>query len=170
LPLTIENNLPFIHAWISFPGRSAINAKILIDTGANPALVLNRPFVDRNKLLDSIPRTIESPDVGVSGEANGRMGRVLSLQLGRFVIEKPITSFSRSRNGALAAANNDGLIGGEVLGRFAVILDYRRQRMVIAPNEDFSQPYESGMSGALLTAEGADLNTVKVNKTIEDSP
>src|SRR5262249_9689078 len=75
-----------------------------------------------------------------------------------------------SRNGALAAANNDGLIGGEVLRRFAVILDYRRQRMIITPNEDFSQSYETGMSGALLTAEGADLNTIKVYKTIEDSP
>src|SRR5262249_108455 len=169
LPLTIENNLPFIHASISFPGRSAINAKIMVDTGANSALVLNRPFVDRYKLLDSIPRTIESPDAGTSGEANGRMGRVLSLQLGRFVIEKPITSVAGSRNGALAAANSDGLIGGELLRRFEVILDYRWQRMIIAPNENFSQSYETGMSGALLKAEGADLKTFKVDRMIRDS-
>jgi len=170
LPLIIEGGLPFIRGRIVLCEGTILDVKILIDTGGNGALALNRPFVDAHKLPNSIKQTIESPDAGAGGEAIGRLGRVSSLQLGRFVIENPITGFSRSIKGALAVTSNDGYIGGEVLRRFKVLFDYYHGRLMLEPNEHFSEAYEAEMSGILLTTEGSDLKTLRIKRTIEDSP
>ena len=170
LPITVEGELPFIRAKIVLPGRDPIECKLLIDTGGNPVLGLNRPFVDEHKLLDSVTKTLTTTEVGARGEAKGRLGRIKTLQLGRFVIENPTTGFSESKTGALAVTSNNGLIGGALLRRFKLILDYSRKRAILESNEHFAEPYETGMSGALLTAEGTDLRTFTIYQIIENSP
>ncbi len=46
--------------------------------------------------------------------------------------------------GALATPDSDGLIGEEILRRFTVVLDYQRGKIILQPNEHFSDPYSMG--------------------------
>jgi C-terminal processing protease CtpA/Prc len=62
------------------------------------------------------------------------------------------------------------LIGGEILGRFKVVFDYSRRRMMLEPNSRFSEPYESDMSGLDLVTEGDDFSVMVVNEVEKGSP
>lgn len=170
LPITIEGDVPFAKAKIALPGRDPIEGKFNIDTGGNAALALSSSFVSEHHLLDFVQKTLPATEVGASGQSKGRVGRLKSLQLGRFVIENPITGFSQAKRGTLASTTNSGLIGGLVLRRFKVIFDYSRRRMMLEPNEHSTDPFEYGMTGASITAEGADLKTYTISQVLENSP
>ena len=96
-------------------------------------------------------------------------GRVRNIQVGRFVINNPRVSFSQAKVGK-EAIDGDGQIGGEVLRRFRLILDYSRQRVILEPNKHLAEPVEADMSGFELVAEGADLKTLTINEVLANSP
>ncbi len=80
------------------------------------------------------------------------------------------TSFAQSTKGALANKDLTGNIGGGILRRFKVIFDYQNRRMVLEPNSRLTEPFEFDMSGTVLTAEGAGLDSFKIFYVTENSP
>jgi C-terminal processing protease CtpA/Prc len=49
----------------------------------------------------------------------------------------------------------EGNIGGEVLRRFTVYLDYARQEAILEPGPDRDEPFEADMSGAVFISDSA---------------
>jgi C-terminal processing protease CtpA/Prc len=92
------------------------------------------------------------------------------LQLGRFVIKNPVTTFAPDDRGEEDTTDYAGLIGGEILRRFRVVIDYSRKQVILEPNGNFPEPYEFDMSGASLTSAGAAFNTFRVRALVEKSP
>ncbi|MGH9944107.1 MAG: aspartyl protease family protein [Pyrinomonadaceae bacterium] len=171
LPITMVGKLPTANVRIALPGRAPVEARLLIDTGANSEVVLNSPFVESQKLLDNSIKTIrESSSSGLGGVSIILSGRALSLQLGRFVLEQPIVIFAKDRSGSFASRDFDGVLGGEVFRRFKMIFDYSSRQVILEPNAHFAEPYEDTMSGIRLRAEGEDFKTFVVHSTLEDSP
>lgn len=62
------------------------------------------------------------------------------------------------------------MIGGEILRRFKITVNYSRRQIILEPNEKFPDAYEFDMSGASLAAGGEDFKVFKVRSLIEDSP
>jgi PDZ domain len=114
--------------------------------------------------------TVAAPSAGVGGETSMRLGRVQSLQLGRFALERPVTGLAQSAKGALANPNLSGNIGAGILRRFKVIFDYRNHRMILEPNDRLRETFESDMSGMVLTAEGVKLDALTIYYVTENSP
>jgi len=171
IPITLEESVPHVRAKIVLPGRNPIEGKFTVDIGSRGALSLAKPFTEANRLLESVPKTIQAPfGAGVGGETKQLIGRVKSLQLGRFIIENSVAGFSQDVKGALASPDYAGLIGGEILRRFKVIFDYSHQQMILEPNAQLSEPYEYDMSGVYLIAEGPDFKVFKAHRVIENSP
>lgn len=170
IPLVLKDNAPSVRSPLALPGRAPIEGNFRIDTGGSHALLLSTPFVKAQKVLESIPKTIAAPAAGVGGETSVRLGRVQSLQLGRFTLEKPVTTFAQSAKGALANPDLTGNIGGGIMRRFKVIFDYRDRRMILEPNSRLTEPFESDMSGTVLTAEGPRLDSFKIFYVTENSP
>jgi membrane-associated protease RseP (regulator of RpoE activity) len=104
---------------------------------------------------------------GVGGETPLVVGRVSALQLGQFTITNPITLFPA---GEIVAPGKAGNIGGNILRRFRVIFDYLRHRLILEPNEHFSEVEEYDMSGASLSLLGLADQAIKVTRIIENSP
>src|SRR5207302_9355827 len=46
-----------------------------------------------------------------------------------------------------------GLLGGEILERFRVIIDYTHKWMILEPNARFTEPFEWDMTGMHLVAD-----------------
>ena len=113
---------------------------------------------------------IDSFGFGLGGEFPERLGRVSALRIGSLSLKGPITSFSAARSGATSGSSYDGTIGGEVLRRFKVILDYAHQEMILEPGSDFSEPWATDTSGLLLRAGGADLKTISVLHVLTKTP
>jgi len=169
IPITLEG-YPFVRARITLDGGRVIEGKFEIDSGSTGAITFNTPFVDRNRLLNSVSKSNQTRLGGVGGSAVAFSGRLNTLSLGSFQLENLIARFSRARRGDDASAKYDGLIGGDILRRFKVVFDYSRRRMMLEPNVQFSEPYEADMSGLDLATEGEDFSVVVVNEVEKGSP
>jgi hypothetical protein len=80
---------------------------------------------------------------------------VESLEIDGVTILNPVADFSTDTKGVTATTNYDGTIGGDILRRFTVILDYSRQQMILQPNSTFGDPFAFDLSGRTLTGEAA---------------
>jgi Aspartyl protease len=167
IPLMMDESLLFMNASITPEGLAPIEAKFEIDSGSTGAILLNTPFVKNHRLLASARKTIQTNIGGVGDAAKMLIGRVKGLRLGQFVIDHPITRFSQATQGDYASSKYDGLIGGEILRRFKVVVDYSRRQMILEPNSNFAEPYEIDMSGIVLVADGDDL---LIDDVDENSP
>lgn len=146
--------------------RNSIEGNFEVDTGADGTLVVYSPFVEKHKLLEAMPQTVQSKGVGAGGEEEIFIGRVEGVELGKLVIDNPTIGLSRNTEGE----KYDGIIGGEILRRFKVIFDYSRKRMILEPNSSFSNPYEVDMSGISLEIDEDDCKTLRVGQVAENSP
>ena len=169
VPIRINDKKPYITATLTPIEGVPIQSNLHIDTGFGGGLSFNANFVMANKLVESARSTIESFNRGAGGETTARVGRVKSLQFGRFVILNPAASFALEQ-GKGVSSGSAGRIGGGILRRFKVVLDYSHKQMILEPNANFNEPYEADMSGILLVAEKPDYKTFVVYKLTADSP
>ena len=170
IPFHLVDNTPAITAKIQVPGRGIIAGDFVVDTGKTGAFTINRPFVERHHLLESVPQSLARKSYGIGGESDQLLGRIDSLQIGSVTIAHPVTEFSQATKGDLSSDKDAGLIGEEVLRRFKVIFDFSRKEMILEPRALITEPSEYDMSGIFLTAEGNDLKTIRAHKVFPNSP
>ena len=170
IPILLTGRRPFIQARIKFPGQEAIDGKLIIDTGDSSGLSLHTPFVQKHELLSYAGSVFPHFTSGVAGEAREYLGRAESLQFGRYVIKRPIIALSQAEKGSTAEKSYDGAIGGEILRRFKVILDYSRRQMTLEPNTNIDAPFVVDMSGMELIAQGQKFETFQVGRIYENTP
>jgi len=169
IPLIIKTT-PFLRAAVTLPGKQPIEGLFELDTGSDGSLSINSPFINRHKLIDSLGAQVSNSERGLGGESKRIDARLASLQLGRFTVTGPIVGFSLAAEGSMAAEDNDGPLGNEILRRFKVTIDYSRQRMMLEPNAHFADTFESDMSGIAFDSEGRDCRVFKVAGVTEKSP
>src|SRR5436190_17355562 len=149
----------------------SIKGKFVLDLGSSGALVLMSPVVTQHNLLGNGMKTIKALGVGgAGGQSNGQIGRVRSLQIGKFTIANPLTLFSEDKAGAMATGQLVGNIGQLIAGKFKVFLDYNHTRIILEPNSTFAQPMERATAGVVLTTQGKDYGTIRVMDVLENSP
>jgi len=160
---------PQIDGEISIAGQAPIPVKIVLDTGAG-GTILTTPFVTSHDLTKNL-RTLASPDVGQGGgESTKWEARAESLRIGPYLIHQPLVALSTDAIGSLAHASFDVNLGGNILRRFTVIIDYPRNRLILEPNANSGEPFASDASGLILKAEGAAYQTFVVRAVVPNSP
>lgn len=142
LPLILTGGTPLVRAGISLEGRAPFEARLEVDTGADGTLLFNSPFVRKQNLLAAFPKAAQESAGGAGGEQRRLVGRVKAVKLGRVVLDNPPVGLSLDTEGSGASEENDGFVGGEILRRFKVILDYSRKRMILEPNGSLKDPFE----------------------------
>jgi len=171
VPVTFNDNTPIIQAKVTTRDGRTMDVRMLVDTGARNAVVINRPFIEKNDLARSIGQSIEGPlGMGVGGASTQKVGRLKSVEIAGVTIHDPITSFSTGSSGATANPDFDGLIGGEVLRRFTVTVDYPHERLLLEPNAALGEVSEYDMSGMMLAAADTKFDRVFVRNVLPDSP
>lgn len=170
IPFRLSGNRPFFKAAVTPLGAPRIETEFVLDTGHSGTVTLHTPFVEKHNLLAAKEKLVLRVTRGLSGESRSWRGRLSSLQLGRFAIDLPVATFSEATKGSEADRSYDGALGGEILRRFTVTLDYSRHQMILEPNAAFADPYEEDMSGIQLWAQGKDFKTVSVRSVRDGSP
>lgn len=137
LPMNLRMNIPEI------PGKiDGLVGELRVDTGYSGTLTFTSPTVTKNALDQKYKKKIETViGQGVGGATTGEMVRVKSLELGKWVVPNVVTGLSKDKSGALADTGTIALLGGEVLSRFTVTLDYPKGRFYLLPNANFKQPF-----------------------------
>lgn len=131
IPLIFIDNQPHAIAEVRLADGASIKGRMVIDVGSGGALALTKPFADANHLRDRIGPTIQRPAAGIGGRVMSDVGRVAQLKLGVVEIPRPVTALAGGSAGNFSG--NDkwiGNIGGDILRRFTVFLDYANKLTV----------------------------------------
>lgn len=168
--LSIENNKPYIDARVKQANGVAFAPKLLVDTGANHGLLLNRETSD---LITLPEQTIES-ELGQSlgGVLYGFIGRVNRLNVGGLTMDDVLTSYpdENTFSYVFKDSGRQGSLGAEIFGRTRLIIDYPRERMFIRKGGDFYSPFEFDMSGIFVKKINTEANRFYVGQVRSDSP
>jgi len=111
-----------------------------IDTGSRGALTVMQPFAVSNGLIDKY-HAIRSATVGygVGGPSKALLARAGALTIGSVTMDAPVTEIVTDKAGAAEAARTAGNIGGDLLKRYTLTLDYAHQTLWLQPNALASQ-------------------------------
>ncbi|HEV3048743.1 MAG TPA: aspartyl protease family protein [Longimicrobium sp.] len=168
LPLTVRGNAAFVPVRIDVDGRT-LEARLRLDTGSGGAVTLTAPFVRAHGLASGTGLT-SGASWGVGGRSR-EVNRVLErLTLGELALQAPTATLSQDTAGVLSGSEGDGLLGGEVLRRFTVTLDYGRGRMYLQPNARLDEPFRRGLAGMGIFALPPDFRTFRLTHVDEGSP
>ena len=171
LPVTFAAGHPVIQASVRLATGDTIGGLFVVDVGASSALALTTPFVESNQLRARVgPLVHRVGGGGVGGMVSTDLGRVAGLRLGGRELHDVVTSFYGDSGGVMSG-NPDwiGNIGGDVLRRFTVFLDYQHRRIIVEPHAGTGEAFETDMSGAALTIAGTPGRLV-VKDVVRNSP
>jgi hypothetical protein len=157
---------------VTSPDGKAALGHFIVDTGVRLALTVNTPFVEAHDLLASQKHTATAViGSGLSiKDTTLVLARVPSVAVGNLTLKDVIAGFSQYKTGVLALNEFDGIVGGEFLRRFRVILDDSRSEMILEKAPQFTEAFEYDMSGAMLLAEGGNSDTFRVHALMTGSP
>jgi Aspartyl protease len=140
IPLILGGRTPLARTKIILERRAPLEARLEVDTGGDNTFVIYGSFVKKKKLVEATQQTNQETRRGAGGEEQVVNTQFKAAQLGSFVFKNPPAELAL--NTERGDAGEDGLIGGEILRRFKVILDYSRQQMILEPNKNFDDPYD----------------------------
>jgi hypothetical protein len=84
LPMESSGNHFFVRADVEFPDGKEVEARLMLDTGAHAAVILNSPRVRKDDLLRSARRLVRDPySPGLGGELSFQVGRAHALTVER---------------------------------------------------------------------------------------
>lgn len=163
-PISIERAKPYLQLDVVV-NQQAQNSKMLVDTGNSDALWIFQNTEPPIQVPE--PNFEEYLGRGFSGDINGKRARVSGIQMGSFKFVQPIVSFpdSISIKSVNRVPGRRGSIGGELLKRFDILLDYPNQTIALRKSKYFDEPFQYNMSGIELQNEGTQWvqETVRLN-------
>ncbi len=178
LSIKIEDTKPYVEALIKMQDGAVVKSKLLVDTGASHGLLLEPTT---NSLI-SVPEKHVSGLIGrgIGGPINGKIGRIHSIELGRYRLLGVIANYPDPNNydfiDTLQSADifRNGAIGGELLRRFTVTFNFPMEKMYLKKNTSYSKKFNFNLSGLTLKAKGArlrkyDISDVRVGSTAEEA-
>ena len=151
LPFDFVSQLLVVTASVDgHPGRFAL------DTGSRASILL-LPKYAHAAGLDRTIRTHEAlVGWGLDGPIHAPVGRAQSLDFGGFVIARPLTVLLPG------GPPVDGNIGGAILKRFTLTLDYGRRRIWLSPNDSLGTPDPEDLSGLWMNQDPDGFRIVSV--------
>ncbi|HUR81176.1 MAG TPA: aspartyl protease family protein [Thermoanaerobaculia bacterium] len=161
----VHGSIPQVDVRLTLPDGRTVPARLHLDTGAGPGLILTRSFVKRHHI--EMPDGIDTAlGLGVGGATTERTGRIGKLEFAGFTFDKPVAMLSNSMKGLLGNAEVDGILGGEILRRFTLQIDYGRKELYLTRNANFGEPIEIDMLGATLAASDTSFRSIVVQSLI----
>ncbi|SCY03392.1 retropepsin-like aspartic protease [Flavobacterium caeni] len=173
VPITVEKSKPYVVADVTVDGRTE-PAKLLLDLGNSDALWLfkgSRFEIPAQHFEDYLGK-------GFSGDIHGNRARITDMKIDRFAFDRPIVAFpdSASVKSVNMVKDRVGSIGGEVLRRFDLVMDYAHKTLYLRRGRAFDEPFHYNMSGIEMQHQGTQwvqetvaMQTVYLENTFDES-
>ncbi|RNC85971.1 MAG: aspartate aminotransferase [Balneola sp.] len=169
VPLIIRDGKPYVNATITQQDGSKVEVTLLIDTGASKAISLYHSanddiFVPEKKVRSFLGN-------GLSGEINGYLGLIKEIQIGKYTLTEPVTTYPDEEGikRALVFSDRDGSIGAELMRRFKVMFNYRDSTMLIQPSRFFNDEFSYNKSGIEIATPFPNIQLYQVTHVREGS-
>lgn len=168
LPLEFNNNKPYVRTWITDTEGHRTSVKLLIDTGASLALWLQENdhiVIPKKNIYNIIGQ-------GLNGEIHGKVGRIKNIEIGKYILNKPIVSFpdTNAIRTSIMTDHRNGSMGGDILRRFTVTIDYPNKQICFKPNRNFKKAFLYNNSGIALETPYPGLKVFIISYLMDNSP
>lgn len=167
--LQFYRNKPYIKTKIQIDTVSTklTEAKLLIDSGGSDALWL---FEGTKKEIKTPKKFFK--DVlgeGLSGTIYGNRSKIPKFKLGDYVVKEPTVSFldTTTTVNARQFEGRNGSIGGGLLRRFKIWVDYPNNRILFKKGTSLKKGFYYNMSGLIVVYDGQELVKEKVGTNIK---
>jgi hypothetical protein len=172
-PITIQDTKAYTDALSVYDGEKTLPLRVVLDTGAGHALLL-----DRSRSTASMPLPAKSIRAqlgrGLNGVINGCLGRIQKIRFGRYELDNILASFPDSMAFGMKLVDmpeRQGNVGCELLRRFDVTFNYPDRYIVMKPIKRLmKESFEHDMSGMELRAKGESFRNYYVDKVLDGSP
>ena len=170
IPLEVQDTKPYIHTNLRLEDGATVAAKLMLDTGASHSLLLDMDSHQNLALPENVIRT--NLGRGLGGDINGHIGRISKMEFGKFEFDDVICSwpYRSTFSDVLRKTGRQGTLGGGVLNRFTVVVDYFNGNLYYRKNRNFHNKFEYNMSGIEVKAVGQKLNHYLVSNIRKGSP
>lgn len=167
--LEFTDTKPLMKATVFMEKEENVPVKLMVDLGASEAVWLSSGSDKRLQPPENSIRTFLGR--GMAGDLYGKKGRIQAIQIGKVRFEEPIASFpDTSHIGGITGKERNGSIGGEILRRFIVVIDYPNRRMLLQPGRKIHEPFHYNMSGIDIVNPMPGLPYYKIINVQEGSP
>lgn len=152
-PLSIENERPYITASMLID-TAWTEGKILLDMGNTSPLMLFAFLLPDFHIKE--PYVEEYIGRGFNGAVYGKRNRIRKLTLEDFTLDYPIVAYPDSNALFMSklAENRIGSVGNQVLQRFHLLIDYRKNALYLRKNRKFAKPFSLNMAGIEVRHDG----------------
>ena len=171
IPFRYYRKKPFINAKVSLDtvGNKLIDVKLLVDLGGSDAMWL----FENSKEEIKTPKRFFNDFLGegLSGPIYGNRSRVTMFKLGRLEIENATASFLdfASTHNARKYKERNGSIGGGILKKFKIWIDYPNRKFTLKKNGSFKKGFNYNMSGLDVVYDGKQIVKEESLKKSSDS-
>jgi len=151
IPITIEKSKPYVYA-TAVINENEVPAKLLIDIGNSDSFWIfenDKIKLPKKKFPDFLGK-------GFSGDIEGHRAKVSKFYLADFEFKNPIVAFpdASSIKNVKMVKDRIGSVGGEILKRFRVVLDYADKKIYLKPNNKFKDPFTYNKTGITIQQNG----------------
>lgn len=170
-PLQFYRNKPYVDAKVQLDsiGNQQTDVKLLIDLGGSESVWL---FENSKEIIQTpIKHFKDVLGEGISGTIYGNRSRIPQVSIGKFTIKEPTVSFLDSTSTFYARhfKQRNGSIGGNILKRFKVWVDYQNKKITLKKSGSFRGGFEYNMSGLDVVYNGKVLVKEKAATTFSDA-
>jgi hypothetical protein len=169
IPITFRGKSPLVEITLEDATGELVKTFVEIDTGSFESLGLKGAFVEGHRLVPANAPKRPLFGLAIGGETKGYRTRLAAATLGPFRLSRPVTSATTSGDGG--SADVAGVLGGEALNRFTVIVDYSRKQLLLIPNRDLDRSSEYfDCLGVQIVSAGEHFNQFQIKAVMPDSP
>lgn len=170
IPIEIVNGKPYLTAEIQLSGDSIYPCRLLFDLGASHSILFDLP--ENNGFRIPGKHINASVGRGLGGDIEGVFTRISAIRINNINIKNVVVSFSKDYKVAdtIGSGVLQGTLGGEIISRFSVIMDYFGRKIYLKKNYTFNEPFDYNLSGIDLIATGIGLKRFEITSVLSDSP
>jgi hypothetical protein len=169
IPITFRGKSPLVEITLEGATGESVKTFVEIDTGSFESLGLKGSFLDAHRLIPVNAPKRPLFGLAIGGETKGYRTRLAAATVGPFRLLHPVTSATTSGDGG--SADVAGVLGGEALNRFKVIVDYSRKQLLLIPGSGLSRPSEYyDFLGVQIVSAGKHFNQFQIKAVMPDSP
>jgi hypothetical protein len=167
VPLEVVGRHAYVKAGVVGADGKLTSVRLILDLGATHSVSLNL----RANPAIRLPAGAFATRIGrgMSGVMTGSVGRIAGFELGGHRLTGVVATFPDSEfESPRGLDSGDGNLGGGILGRFNVTLDYGGKRMYLVPNHRFADAFDWDMTG--VSFEIGDHGDIEVKAVLPGSP
>jgi len=169
-PLSLMDGMPVVRAKMVTPKGKQSEVDFGLNTSMIAGVIVSQRFSDAHRIFPTHGKIAQGYDPQLTGGESVSLFRLRNFELATSGAQDTIAEVSRSKLAGGDDPKLAGVIGGDLLRRFNIVLDCPHQRIFVEANAHLKDYDEEDKSGIAVIAKGSNLRTFEVVHVVPGTP